>query len=1001
MDESAMVNVPRSNPSIIYLLELQSPAKRLLSIARSNSMIDKFIRQFFLILAVLVFVSLACALPWQTQPTETTQTPEFAPAELENLPSTPTIPPPPTPTAQPLPPTLVEADPPPGADIPLQGALTFYFDQPMDRGSVEGALVGEPQLSGRLNWLDDATLVFEPDAALPPSTELNVELGTTALAINGLAMLEPVRLSYRTAAPLQAIQVLPQPGTVEADPSSAIVTTFDQPVVPLGADPGSLPAAFHIEPLAAGSGEWVNTSTYIFYPDPQLVGGTTYHVYLNTDLRSTSDGPFIGLADSQGDSWLFSTASPRLLSATPEEGAGSIPIDTVVELNFNQSMDSANVEQNFSLLAPGGIAVDGAVGWNNDFSTMVFTPTNLLARDAGYTIVLSGQAQSQGGSSLGADYNHRFFTVPSFYVSWTEPGQAGSVQKYHGVKFHLSSPVDRTNPLKYVSVSPAVTNLNYWIPQSDFALNISGDFKPNTEYLVTLSGSLPDSWGQSLDKEYVLQFSTEPLQPTLQVAYGESQLFITPQDVTLSAQAASIRSVDLSIGSIPPDQFWQYLGPSGYDTLNNAYLPDSRYWTQTLDVSGNQLSDVRLPLTPSGAALPPGLYHYRVTAPELVSPTSPFLIISSYVHLTFKLSATQAFIWAVNLRNGTPVADAPITIYDFDGNTLASGSTDEEGIFQTAIPVKPDVYGTYFTVLGNPGDDNFSLAYSNWNSGLQGYDFGIPTDYSGPRTHAYIYTDRPIYRPGQTVYFRTVVRYARNGRYSMPDIGILPVNITDGNYQPMLNMELPLSEYGTANGEFILSDEAVPGYYTVSTPHGSITFQVAEYRKPEIDLEITAGPDPAISGQTITTQVQARYFFDAPAGDVPLDWSVHAIPEYFPLHGYKTGTDDYSWALPSWMGGFYPYGKFISSGAGRTGSNGLLTIEIPTTPGEPAQRYIIEVTLQDESGFPVSDQVEIIVHPADFYVGVRPDSWVGVAGDEISFEIKGVNWERIPRVSGN
>ena len=185
--------------------------------------------------------------------------------------------------------------------------------------------------------------------------------------------------------------------------------------------------------------------------------------------------------------------------------------------------------------------------------------------------------------------------------------------------------------------------------------------------------------------------------------------------------------------------------------------------------------------------------------------------------------------------------------------------------------------------MGNPGDDYFSLAYSNWNSGLQGYEFGINTDYSGPRTLAYLYTDRPIYRPGQTVHFRTVVRHARNGRYSMPDIGILPINITDGNYQPLLDMELPLSEYGSAQGQFTLSDEAVPGYYTIISPHGSVTFQVSEYRKPEIDLQITASPDPAISGQTITARVEGRYFFDAPAGDLPLSWTVHAIPEYFPL----------------------------------------------------------------------------------------------------------------------
>ena len=198
----------------------------------------------FIFLAVLIFVSLACSLPSQSEPDELSNTPATASADTAGPPPTPTVPPPPTPTAQPLPPALVEADPPPGADLPLQGSLTFYFNQPMDRGSVEGALVGQPELSGKLNWLDDATLVFAPDAAFPPATDLTVELGTAALAANGLALLEPVRLAYRTAAPVQAIQVLPEPGTAETDPGSAIVATFDQPLVPLGADPGTLPAAF-------------------------------------------------------------------------------------------------------------------------------------------------------------------------------------------------------------------------------------------------------------------------------------------------------------------------------------------------------------------------------------------------------------------------------------------------------------------------------------------------------------------------------------------------------------------------------------------------------------------------------------------------------------------------------------------------------------------------------------------------------------------------------------
>lgn len=956
-------------------------------------------RRIFVFLAMFVFISFACSLPLQSEPEDGAQTSDSAPAPTEGPSPTPTLPPPPTPTAQPLPPALVESDPHPGAAIPLQGALTFYFNQPMDRGSVEGALVGQPELSGRFNWVDDSTLVFEPDAALPPSTDLTVELGVTALASNGLAMLEPVFLSYQTAPSFQAIQVLPEPGIVEADPGSAIVATFDQPIVPLGGDSSRLPTAFSVEPAISGEGEWINTSTYIYYPDPALYGGMTYKVTLNRDLRSTSDSPFVGLADSQGQyTWSFSTALPQMLSVAPGEGASSIPLDSVVEMEFNQSMDAASTQENFSLLAPGGIAIDGVFGWNDDFSTLVFTPTTLLARDTSYTITLLGLAQSSGGTPLGTDHSHRVFTVSQFYVSWTEPEQSGSQENYQGVKFHFSAPINRNDPLQFISVAPSVSNLSYWTNQSDRTLNINGSFKPNTEYLLTLSGSMPDRWGQTLGQEYILRFRTAPLRPTLHIAHGENQFFITPQDNSISAQAASLSSVDLAIGSIDPSQFWQYLGPAGFDTLSTYFPPDAELWIQSLDVSTSRLSTVQLGLTSDGSALAPGLYHYRAISYALESPARPFLLVSSNVHLTFKLSATQAFIWAVDLRNNAPVASSPIIIYDHNGNPLANGTTDEEGIFQATIPVKPDVYDTYYAVLGNPGDANFSLASSAWDSGLQGFEFGIRTDYSGPRTQAYVYTDRPIYRPGQTVNFRAIVRHARNGRYSLPDLGILPVNITDGNYQPMLDMELPLSEFGTAHGSFPLTEDSPPGYYTIITPHGSVVFQVSEYRKPEIDLQITASPDPTVVGKTISTQVNARYFFDAPAGNVPLSWTVTASPAYFYLPGYSVGVDRYGWMQghPPAVGGYSPYGQQISSGEGRTGSDGLLTIEIPTTPTEATQRYTIEATLVDESGFPVSNRSEIVVHPADFYIGVKPDTWVGVAGNEISFEIKVVDWDQQP-----
>ena len=117
------------------------------------------------LLGVMLLVALACSLPSQNQAEDGPLSTGTADTDNEQL--FPTLPPPPTPTPQPLPPTLVEVKPASGSEIELHSNLIFYFNQPMDRGSVEGALVGQPELSGNLDWVDDATLIFEPDAPFP------------------------------------------------------------------------------------------------------------------------------------------------------------------------------------------------------------------------------------------------------------------------------------------------------------------------------------------------------------------------------------------------------------------------------------------------------------------------------------------------------------------------------------------------------------------------------------------------------------------------------------------------------------------------------------------------------------------------------------------------------------------------------------------------------------------------------------------------------------------
>lgn len=222
--------------------------------------------------------------------------------------STPAIP---TPTtfAQSLPPGLVETDPPLGSVIGHQSPITFYFNQPVNKASAEAALMGLP--AGSFAWTDDATLKFTPTQPYPVNTPLTFSIANSLQSASGFGLTESIGLSFTVADYLRATNLLPQPGAEDVNVDAAIVASFNQPVVALGSDPASQPPAFEIQPLVQGRGEWINTSTYIFYPEPAMAGGTQYNVSLDMNLKTASG---VGWSGTERIVWTFTTSRPNIVS---------------------------------------------------------------------------------------------------------------------------------------------------------------------------------------------------------------------------------------------------------------------------------------------------------------------------------------------------------------------------------------------------------------------------------------------------------------------------------------------------------------------------------------------------------------------------------------------------------------------------------------------------------------------------------------------------------------
>ncbi len=341
-----------------------------------------------------------------------------------------------------MPPVLVETDPPVGSEIAPSAALTFYFNQPMDRPSVESAFQGQPPASGSFEWSDDSTMRFITAQPFPTGAEIQFTFATSALAANGQALTEPVTVHYLVADSLRVTERLPKPGSTESNPSAAVVVTFNVPVIALGADPAALLPAFTLQPEANGRGEWLNTSTYIFYPEPALAGGVRYTVTLDPALKSAGGVP-LSLQGLDPQEWSFTTALP-VVTGLSFGDVDRLELDGKVALSFNQPMDTASVEQDLALLAPDGAPVPLNYTWDERGTQVVFQPQALLARNTDYTIRLSGTASSLGGAPIGTEYRYIQTSIPDLAVESTSPGPGETVnatygQGYYQVKFHRAS----------------------------------------------------------------------------------------------------------------------------------------------------------------------------------------------------------------------------------------------------------------------------------------------------------------------------------------------------------------------------------------------------------------------------------------------------------------------------------------------------------------------------------------------------------------------------------
>jgi hypothetical protein len=948
-------------------------------------------------LSVLVLAALACNLFGPTA----TSTPAFTP--------TPAASPTPLP---PIAPNVIDTFPVRGDEQKVNEPITIYFDSPMDRTTVEAAFQISPAVPGTFAWSDnDQAVTFTPDQPLERAARYVVKLNVGARSKVGLALAREATFNVETVGFLEVTKVLPEPDTSFANVDSIITVMFNRPVVPLTdlASQASLPNPLTLTPAVEGTGEWLNTSIYVFKPARPLAGGQAYTGRIAAGLGDTTGGLL------QNDyEWTFYAAPPQVVSSIPAPAQSNLALNQPITITFNQAMDRASTEAAFSL--SGDRLVSGSFRWANDDTEVGFWPSANYAYNTTYAVLVRGAAQAVGqGAALGQDYAFSFSTVLFPAILSTDPSDGAELADFNrGFRVYFASPMDVSTLDANIQIVPEPTQVYTYWSDYDFSYYVGWSLKPSTQYQVTLKPGMRDPYGNpALTEARTVNFTTGPRPPLAffnargtvgtYSAYVPTELYVT---------TVNVDSVNLTLARLSLAEFFGATGPNGYD-FSQQYQPRAedilRAWTVPVQNSLNEQILTRVPLTEDGSALPAGVYYLRLDAPGQLP--SYQIVVVTKTNLTLKMALTEALVWATDLQSGQVTPNLPVTLYDAERNAIAQGATDGQGVWRASFSQRDDLWGQVYALT--PEGDLFAVTQTDWSDGLDPWAFNVPSQYYTQDYTAYVYTERPLYRPGQVVYFKGIVRRETDARFSIPDLREVPVQITNDRGEEVYSATLPLSSFGSFAGEFKIGDEAGLGYYSINAldPRsnednyygylGSVSFSVAQYRKPEFQVSVSAPQGAVVQGETIAATVEASFFFGGPVSNANVRWAVLGADYYFqydPPPGGPTGYYDFNdFDYTSGASGpvYGAFGRLIMEKEGQTDAQGRATLSIPADLSDKgsSQLYTIEATVTDLNGQQVAARTEVIVHQGRFYVGVRPQEYVGAAGREMSFDLLTVNWD--------
>ncbi|MEK6407867.1 MAG: MG2 domain-containing protein [Acidobacteriota bacterium] len=418
----------------------------------------------------------------------------------------------------------------------------------------------------------------------------------------------------------------------------------------------------------------------------------------------------------------------------------------------------------------------------------------------------------------------------------------------------------------------------------------------------------------------------------------------------------------------------------------------------------------------------PGVYLIEAVNSELRAYT--IAIVTDLTMINKTTPTGEMLIYTADRKSGAPRGGVKVEIIKAK-KSVATGTTDKSGMLKTRIEqpkreaeqapedrdpeaeASSEQRNSYLVTARD--HDHFALsdlaAYYFGGYQSEGYEGEGESEGGGGLT-GYIYTDRPIYRPAQKVFFRGILRTAGDRGYELPG-GSVNTTIEDPNGGKLLEADLKLTARGTFSGAVDIAPGAPLGQYRIIAKTGAASaseyFEVQEYKKPEYKVSVTTPKKFVEVGQKVKFSIEARYFFGEPVKEADVTYYIYRS-RYYPWWWAEDDDAEADESENQDEGG-YGYGNdMVKDGQGVLKADGKMEVEfeVPAADEKDSSDYTyrLEAQVTDQSRRTIEARASFVGTRGNVVANTRTDRYVYYEGDTAKIKVSTSDYEGRPLAAG-